>query len=1264
MSELNDDLSREIRIRQSMLVVRAMPVLIGGNLIAVAVIAELAWSSFLSSYAIAPAVVLIVFLMPLAVNWARLRDKPRPDATSSRRIRGIEIHSLLMGLAWAAILALLIPAVDKTEQAIILLISSFVWYGAIATIGGLPKAAFAYILPAWLTAYPMLMIDGSNDRITISLVAWIALAAVIQTGRQNWAEFRSSLARELERERIMRENLEAEAARQAEVAEAQRRMINAIPFPLVITREGGAMPVGQQAAQLFKVEADELPNHSVGEFFVHPEDEKRLFDLYSNEGGFDEFELEMQDTEGKRFWVMASARPLEYEGEACFLNSIILIDDRKRAEEALIQKEAQLRVALENMPGGMFMVDNEFEIQVSNKQIAELYQLPDHVFRVGASLRDGIRIRAQRGDYGPGDTAELVEQRSASYSETETLVAEERLPDGRIIELVRRPTEEGGTVGIATDITERKQAGERLAEQTSLLENVLANVTQGIVAFDENAHLIAWNENFEEVFPYYEGMLERGRPMLDLARRSAQEELYGEGDADQLAKARIDQLMSGDRYRGETVVKDRAGVERTYDSISQPAPGGGFVMSYTDITEHKQADAALRESESRLNSVLESIDYGILFLDSNHRIRIANRAYRELWKMPEEFFADCPTLREDLEYARDQGLIAESDEEWERYVEERLESIDKGDIPPQERSLGDGRVVIYQCTALTEGGRMLTYFDITDRKRAEEALAQKEAQLRAALDNMPSGMSLYDPDLKVVLANDKVHQFFDYPAELAEPGRSVTHIFRYLAERGDYGPGEVEELVERRIEAYASREERVSQARTPAGQIIDIRLSPVADGGTVAVFDDVTEKRKAEEELARKEAQLRLALDHMPGGMALYDRDLNYVLFNAQYSELHDYPDGLLKVGGSVYDEVRYQADRGDFGPGDKDELIEHVVATTQKGESVSYERELAGSGRTLHFEVATTPEGGHVNNVIDITARKRAEDALLEAKRRSEEASKLVAEKNHMLESLSNQLSKYLSPQVYASIFSGDQSVEIASKRKKLTIFFSDIADFTETTDSLESEELTNLLNHYLTEMSKIALDYGATIDKYVGDSVIAFFGDPETRGVKEDARTCVNMAIATQRRMRELQSEWLNMGLERPFQLRIGINTGFCTVGNFGSADRMDYTIIGNEVNLAARLESHAEVGGILLAHETHSLVKDTVLAEEGDTLTVKGFAKPVRTYSVVGLYDDLAEQGRIIRRDQDGLALAIDREKMTKKGKAEVIKAIKDVLSQLED
>jgi class 3 adenylate cyclase/CHASE3 domain sensor protein/putative methionine-R-sulfoxide reductase with GAF domain len=284
------------------------------------------------------------------------------------------------------------------------------------------------------------------------------------------------------------------------------------------------------------------------------------------------------------------------------------------------------------------------------------------------------------------------------------------------------------------------------------------------------------------------------------------------------------------------------------------------------------------------------------------------------------------------------------------------------------------------------------------------------------------------------------------------------------------------------------------------------------------------------------------------------------------------------------------------------------------------------------------------------------------DAKQRAEEASQRVSQQNQTLESLSNKLSKYLSPQVYASIFTGKQSVEISSRRKKLTVFFSDIADFTGTTDNLESEELTGLLNHYLTEMSKIALGHGATIDKYIGDAILAFFGDPETRGVKEDALACVRMAVAMQRRMRELQSEWMEMGTEKPFRLRIGINTGFCTVGNFGSEDRMDYTIIGGEVNLAARLQSHAEVGGILIAHETYALVKDSLRTEELEPIAVKGFAHPIRTYRVLDIYDETPRAGQVMHHHKEGLRIDVDLEKLSAQDREDAIQAVEGILDKL--
>lgn len=253
------------------------------------------------------------------------------------------------------------------------------------------------------------------------------------------------------------------------------------------------------------------------------------------------------------------------------------------------------------------------------------------------------------------------------------------------------------------------------------------------------------------------------------------------------------------------------------------------------------------------------------------------------------------------------------------------------------------------------------------------------------------------------------------------------------------------------------------------------------------------------------------------------------------------------------------------------------------------------------------------------------------------------LAEKTNVLEQLSNQLAKYLSPQIYDSIFSGKQEVKVASTRKKLTVFFSDIEGFTETADRLESEELSQLLNHYLTEMSRIALEHGATIDKYVGDAILVFFGDPETRGVKEDAIACVEMAIAMRERMHELSGIWRSSGIERPLRIRMGINTGYCTVGNFGSEDRMDYTIIGGTVNTASRLESLAAPGEILISYETFALAREMIHCEEHGDIEVKGIAYPVVTYQVVDSYSKLSRR-RYFRETRPNIKLDLDLDKMT--------------------
>ncbi|MCL6416884.1 adenylate/guanylate cyclase domain-containing protein [Aestuariirhabdus sp. Z084] len=263
----------------------------------------------------------------------------------------------------------------------------------------------------------------------------------------------------------------------------------------------------------------------------------------------------------------------------------------------------------------------------------------------------------------------------------------------------------------------------------------------------------------------------------------------------------------------------------------------------------------------------------------------------------------------------------------------------------------------------------------------------------------------------------------------------------------------------------------------------------------------------------------------------------------------------------------------------------------------------------------------------------------------------------------LMSKLSRYLSPVVWESLFSSEEG-NLETQRKRLTVFFSDIKGFTELSEEMESEELTELLNNYLTEMSNIALKYGGTIDKFVGDAIMVFFGDSKSGGAKRDALAAVSMAIAMRKHMKVLRQRWLSQGIQKPLQIRMGINTGFCTVGNFGATSRMDYTIIGKEVNLASRLESNAEPGQILISYETYSMIKDVIMCRDKGALEVKGFSRPVPTFQVVDFRRDLGAEQSFIEHQVDGFSMYLDTEKIKSYDKARVVKALQIAAIRLKE
>jgi class 3 adenylate cyclase len=284
------------------------------------------------------------------------------------------------------------------------------------------------------------------------------------------------------------------------------------------------------------------------------------------------------------------------------------------------------------------------------------------------------------------------------------------------------------------------------------------------------------------------------------------------------------------------------------------------------------------------------------------------------------------------------------------------------------------------------------------------------------------------------------------------------------------------------------------------------------------------------------------------------------------------------------------------------------------------------------------------------------------------EQARSLLDAKNKIMEQqqeaiqVSRKLVKYLPTQVWESIFSGKRDAKLQNHRKKLSVFFSDIKDFTVMTDEMSPDAVTEILAIYFEQMAKIAQRYGGTIDKFIGDAMLIFFGDPTTRGAKEDAVACVSMAIDMRKMMQVLRQKWQSMGVEKPLHVRMGITSGYCHVGNFGCESRMDYTIIGRDANLASRLQNAAEVDEILISNDTYLLVRDKIMCREKGTVRLKGISEPVQVWQALDFRSDMGNNQTWLEHEVEGFAMLMDFNKIKNYDKDRIVQALETAAQRL--
>ncbi|MCH9051642.1 MAG: PAS-domain containing protein [Proteobacteria bacterium] len=644
---------------------------------------------------------------------------------------------------------------------------------------------------------------------------------------------------------------------------------------------------------------------------------------------------------------------------------------RQEAQDEVARTAHILKTTFDNMSRGIVVRDADLNLIAFNQRYVDLLDYPPGFIRLGMPFEEISRFKTERGDFGDGDPEELVRERRAIWNLRKPDFKEITTARGIVLDKRREPLPGGGYVTTFTDITERKRAKEELDRQSRVIETTFDNMSQGIAVYDAELRLVAFNEKFCDFRGYPPGFVRLGLSFEEMARYQAERGDYGPGDPEEQVRKRVDALRQGKPWSGEHLDSDG----RVIFVHRDPLPGGGCVNTFTDITERKRAEEAVRESEERLAGILDIADDAVISMDEDHRIILFNKGAERTFGYEAE-----EVLGERLEML----LPAEFKDEHRHHVKNFAED------PKAARLIGERGEITGRRKDGTEfpgeasiskldlnGNRIFTVIlrDVTARQQAQEAVAKQSALLETTFETMNQGITVYDADNRLVAFNQKFVELFDFPPGFVRTGMPFEEIVRFNAERGEYGPGDVEELVRERVRALDRGEINPRERTRPNGTVISARRDPMPGGGHVTTFSDISKRKKAENALRESEAQLVEAIESISEGFALFDAEDRLVLYNTKYKEMYPTSRHLKLVPGTRFEDIiRASAATGLHASaiGRVEEWVRERLEQHHNPRGAVEQR--LSDGRWLRVTERRTRDGGIVGIRADITELKRAE--------------------------------------------------------------------------------------------------------------------------------------------------------------------------------------------------------------------------------------------------------------------------------------------------
>ncbi len=652
---------------------------------------------------------------------------------------------------------------------------------------------------------------------------------------------------------------------------------------------------------------------------------------------------------------------------------LVMATARNRALALADERTQVLRATQDNMAQGISVVDRDLRLIGHNRRFLDLLGFPASLAGEQARFEDFVRYNAERGEYGPGDIEEQVRARVELARCFEPHQLKRTRPDGTVLEIVGKPLPGGGMVTTYTDITQQERAQEALRRS-------------------EQRHRTLVEMSPDAVFVHRDGILQLANPAAArLFGAASPGQLVGHAVRELVApedlprvRERIASLESGaadilppNEIRYLTLDGRRIEVESLgalIDLEGQPA----ILTVARDIGERKRTEAALRDSEARFRHIIEQSPLSMAIVASDGRIEFINRkAIDTLGYSPE----DIPDMTRWGELAfPDPAYRAEASAQWAGLVEQAIAANHEIGARVYRVTCKDGSVKRVEIFGVPVAGKLLVMFeDVTERELAAARILQERDFRQHLIESIPGVFYLLDQDGRFLLWNRNFETVVGYtPEEMA-----AAHPL-------DFFEGDDREFIAKRIGAAfaigVSSAEALFKSKdgTKRPYYFTGDRITLEDGrlGLVGVGFDISERMRAEETLARQTAILQATLEAMDQGISVVDADLHMNALNRRFCELLEFPESMAREGADFAEFVRYNALRGEYGPGDVEEKVREMVARARQFQPHHFKR-VRPNGRIIEIRGRPMPGGGFVTTYTDVTEQEHAQEAIRQSEQR-----------------------------------------------------------------------------------------------------------------------------------------------------------------------------------------------------------------------------------------------------------------------------------------